>query len=746
MKGSGGLRGAIIWLLLVLLVASIGVAVYSMVQILGRSVEDRMTQSRLSDIQTEIYDLMILANSSDIGNEELGSIRVAADEIQQLSTSFAGSGIELDPADIRQFGALVDNVVARANDLVAYSEDLTRLQAGLADLESGITQIQSQYQELIDLFDAGNSSAALVSAAQGQLWRSEGLLLLLQRVQASGMDPVAEANQLEVELTQFADIQRAMLEGDAESGIPAVPAGAARQLLETMTEELAAVEAAFPPFRSAVPSLALSTQARTDMFWAGAEILPRAQALTFEIERLPDNMQVRPFSNPSLYLAIAMSVGLLLVLGALIFEQTRANLRSQEISNESNQEAILRLLDEISDLGEGDLTVRATVTEDFTGAIADSINFAIEQLRKLVARVASTAESVAAASSETRATSMRLSEASEHQAEQVTKATESITDIAGSLAKMSGGAEELAAVAQSSVQIAHSGNKVVHNTIRGMDNIREQIQDTSKRIKRLGESSQEIGDIVSLINEIADQTNILALNASIQAAMAGEAGRGFAVVADEIQGLAERAAASTKQIENLVKAIQSDTNEAVSSMEQTTSEVVRGAQLTNDAGKALSEIQSTSENLARLILAISESANQQSLEANRVSGSMKVIQDISEQTLSGTTETGVAIGELAELAVSLRDSIADFKLPAGMLEKTFEEPPQVQASEQEFDEAESMDMDVDESEILGTEIVEVESASKSEGNKTSSEADDEVLVDEDFLSFNLDSDDEEERG
>lgn len=723
MRGSGSFRGAVIVALLVLLVASIGVAIYSLVQISGRSIEDRMTQSRLSDIQTEIYDLMILANADGIESEEaLGSIRVAADEIQQLSSAFASSGVELDPVSVRQFGALIDNVVARANDLITYSEDLSRLQAGLADLESGISQVQDQYLELTELLRVSNSSSALVSAAQTQLWRSEGLLLGLANVRVSDADPVAVADQLEVDLAEFSATHIALLEGNSEMGIPAMPAGASRQLLEAISEPLAAVEETFPAFRSAVPSLALSDQARTDMFWAGAEILPRAQALSFDIERLPDDMQLRPFSNPSLYLSIAMSVGFLLILGALIFEQTRANLRSQEISNESNQEAILRLLDEISDLGEGDLTVRATVSEDFTGAIADSINFAVEQLRKLVARVASTAESVAAASSETRATSMRLSEASEHQAEQVTKATNSITDIAGSLAKMSGGAEELAAVAQSSVQIAHSGNKVVHNTIRGMDNIREQIQDTSKRIKRLGESSQEIGDIVSLINEIADQTNILALNASIQAAMAGEAGRGFAVVADEIQGLAERAAASTKQIENLVKAIQSDTNEAVASMEQTTSEVVRGAQLTNDAGKALSEIQSTSENLARLILAISESANQQSLEANRVSGSMKVIQDISEQTLSGTTETGVAIGELAELAVSLRDSIADFKLPDGMLEMTADQS-------EEFSDAEPGTA-LEDAEMPEAEIAEVDADAFEE--------------DEDFLSFNLDSDDDEE--
>ncbi|MEQ9208594.1 MAG: methyl-accepting chemotaxis protein, partial [Pseudomonadales bacterium] len=302
-----------------------------------------------------------------------------------------------------------------------------------------------------------------------------------------------------------------------------------------------------------------------------------------------------------------------------------------------------------------------------------SINYAIEQLRELVARVATTAESVAASSNETRATSLRLSEASQHQAVQIANASSSINDISENLSKVSENAEQLANTAQRSVTVARNGASVVQNTIEGMNNIREQIQDTSKRIKRLGESSQEIGDIVSLINEIADQTNILALNASIQAAMAGEAGRGFAVVADEVQGLAERAAASTRQIENLVKTIQSDTNEAVASMEQTTAEVVRGAQLANNAGNALNDIQTTSENLATLILAIAKETQNQSQSAESIVGSMRVIQDISAQTLEGTTESARAVGELSEQADELRQSIADFKLPDSMQPESISE-------------------------------------------------------------------------
>lgn len=400
---------------------------------------------------------------------------------------------------------------------------------------------------------------------------------------------------------------------------------------------------------------------------SGADMLATIQLLDRELAALPQDLARRPFGI-SLFVASAfLAIMLAFVIGLMLFRETQSNLTRQEDTNERNQEAILRLLDEIADLAEGDLTVNATVTEDFTGAIADSINYAIEQLRELVARVASTAESVASSANETRATSERLSEASEHQAAQINETNIAIGDVASSLTSVATDAAEIASVAQNSVAVASTGNRVVQDTISGMNNIREQIQDTAKRIKRLGESSQEIGDIVSLINEIADQTNILALNASIQAAMAGEAGRGFAVVADEVQNLAERAANSTKQIEALVRTIQSDTNEAVASMEQTTSEVVRGAALANNAGQALTEIQSTSENLARLILAVSTAAKTQSEQANRASRSMRVIADITEQTLAGSNESGQAVGHLAEQALALRASVSDFKLPRGYL-------------------------------------------------------------------------------
>ena len=342
-------------------------------------------------------------------------------------------------------------------------------------------------------------------------------------------------------------------------------------------------------------------------------------------------------------------------------ESERARKIQEE--NERNQMAILRLLDELGDLAEGDLTVNATVSEDFTGAIADSVNFAIDQLRLLVSAINVTAERVARASDQTQSTAVELAEASESQAQEIAGVSAAINEMAVSIDQVSSNAAESATVADRSVAIAYNGAEVVQRTIDGMNTIRDQIQETSKRIKRLGESSQEIGDIVGLINDIADQTNILALNAAIQASMAGEAGRGFAVVADEVQRLAERSATATKQIETLVKTIQADTNEAVMSMESTTAEVVRGAKLAKDAGEALEEVQTVSNSLASLIQSISNAARQQAASAGHISNTMNIIQDITSQTTSGTMAAARSIGQLNEMAAALQESVSGFKLP-----------------------------------------------------------------------------------
>jgi twitching motility protein PilJ len=342
----------------------------------------------------------------------------------------------------------------------------------------------------------------------------------------------------------------------------------------------------------------------------------------------------------------------------------RRSAQQQAELTERNQRAIMRLLDELGSLADGDLTVSATVTEDITGAIADSINFAIEALRELVTTVNDSAILVDGAAKQTDSTAQELAEAYATQSKQIEAASAAIARMASSIEEVSGDAERSADVARHSVDVAHKGGDAVRRTIEGMNTIRETIQETSKRIKRLGESSQEIGNIIELINDIADQTNILALNASIQASMAGEAGRGFAVVADEVQRLAERSANATKQIEVLVRTIQADTNEAVVSMERSTTDVVGGALLAENAGAALEEIEQVSNQIASLVQNISESSREQSKAAEAVTRNTDVLQTINSQTAASTAETTESIRKLAELAAQLRESVSGFRLPA----------------------------------------------------------------------------------
>jgi twitching motility protein PilJ len=323
----------------------------------------------------------------------------------------------------------------------------------------------------------------------------------------------------------------------------------------------------------------------------------------------------------------------------------------------------LQLLDELGNLADGDLTVQATVTEDVTGAIADSINYAIEAMRDLVTTINEGAILVEDATKQTQVSYHALESASEAQSRQVKVASEAVHNMAASIDEISGNAERSSDVARHSVDIAHKGGDAVRRTIEGMNTIRETIQDTSKRIKRLGESTQEIGDIVELINDIADQTNVLALNASIQASMAGEAGRGFAVVADEVQRLAERSANATKQIEVLVSTIQSDTNEAVVSMERSTTDVVGGALLAENAGAALEEIEQVSNQIAMLVQNISGSSREQTEAAKTVLDTVERLNQISSETDASASTTANFISKLSDLASQLRESVSGFILP-----------------------------------------------------------------------------------
>ncbi len=359
-----------------------------------------------------------------------------------------------------------------------------------------------------------------------------------------------------------------------------------------------------------------------------------------------------------------LAAGFLALFVYALVGEARERAQASAEANRSTQDAILKLLDEMGSLADGDLTIEPEVTDQVTGAIADSVKYAVREMRGIVKRINDTSQAAARESDETRGNVSQLAAASERQAQQISGTSEEVQEMARSMDTMSSNAKKSEEAAKTSLQVARKGASAVKNTIAGLDEMREQIQDTAKRIKRLGESSQQIGEIVSLIDDIAEQTNILSLNASIQAAMAGEAGRGFAVVADEVQRLAERSAEATKQIGELVKNIQADTNEAVTSMENATRGMVVGTQVADTAGQALSEIESTSEHLADLIGTMAAAANDQSERATNVSESMNEIRSVTTQTSSGTRATAESIGKLTELVRDLQASVAGFKLPA----------------------------------------------------------------------------------
>ena len=417
-----------------------------------------------------------------------------------------------------------------------------------------------------------------------------------------------------------------------------------------------------------VPAYDVSEQQQAELDSAGEELNTALAQLSSRV-----GAAVKAVSGPTEWwfgmwvplglLGLALLAALAAVFVYRADDSARAASASLAEQNARNQEAILRLLDDLSNLADGDLTVQATVTEDITGAIADSINFAIEALRELVITINDSAIMLDGSTKQTEATATHLAQASEQQSHQISAATESIAQIVSSIEQVAGNAERSADVARHSVDVAHKGGDAVRRTIDGMNAIRETIQETSKRIKRLGESSQEIGNIVELINDIAEQTNILALNASIQASMAGEAGRGFAVVADEVQRLAERSANATKQIEVLVRTIQADTNEAVVSMERSTTDVVGGALLAENAGAALEEIEQVSNQIATLVQDISGTARQLKGASGDIARNMSVLQEISSQAAESTSATSSSISNLSTLATQLRTSVAGFRLP-----------------------------------------------------------------------------------
>jgi twitching motility protein PilJ len=584
--------------------------------------------------------------------------------------------VALGPEYEGQLGELLPKVdVAERNAAVVLSQQKILTQVGDA-----LRSINRQSSDLLEIAETVSSLKLQLGAPPTEISAAGQLVMLTQRIGKSanefltmeGVSPEA-VFLLGKDLNTFKEIAEGLLNGSAELRLKATGDQQIRERLDALLK-------LYEQTRTDAGAILGNLQGLVAAREAQAAVIADSEPLRSGLEGLQDKLSDGSgLGGVELFAMVASALFALASGAALAYVQLQESRQRQQIAegqrvaaesqqqdakrvNDANQAAILRLMNELQTVAEGDLTQEATVTEDITGAIADSVNYTVEELRSLVGNVQATATRVAQTTSAVESTSTELLAASTEQLREIRETGQSVLDMAQRINQVSGQAQESARVARSSLQAAESGLQAVQDAIGGMNAIRDQIQETSKRIKRLGESSQEIGEITELISDITEQTNVLALNAAIQAASAGEAGRGFSVVAEEVQRLAERSADATRQIAALVKAIQTDTQDAVAAMERSTQGVVEGAKLSDNAGTALSEIDRVSRRLAELIEQISNATSAEAESANEVAGNIQHIFAVTEQTGEGTRSTAAQVRELSAMAEELRQSVARFKI------------------------------------------------------------------------------------
>ena len=667
---SQGAIGRKVKLLAALLVALLAVDAAIVVYDAQHATFNTLYVAAVGKIRMLSQRLAKAAQQASQGNREaFKQLRESRDEFSALINLLAGGGISAGvelPATPERVRPQLAALEREWHKTERNATLVIREEPNLVALGAAVRAINDNNPALLEIAD----EVAALSVQSGASVRQNaiaGQLVMLTQRMAKNANAMLAGDVVDPEVAfllgkdsnTFRDLLQGLLQGNEALRIARVSDPELRGKLGELETGFKDYQVAVSRILGNMQRLVNAKRATRDMFNDSETLLGAAEQLASGYDQL---VTERKLNFIAMALVSLIALALLFLIGKAWISDSRRRAEQSEQQNRANQDAIMRLLDDIGNLASGDLTVRAKVTEHITGAIADSINYTIDELRRLVAGVTKAAAHVSSATHEAQTVSSELLHAAQRQATEIQGTGQAVTQMAQSMNQVSANANDSAKVAETSLSAANKGAQAVQNAIRGMNDIREQIQETSKRIKRLGESSQEIGEIVQLISDITEQTNVLALNAAIQAASAGEAGRGFTVVAEEVQRLAERSAEATKHIGAIVKSIQRDTQDAVDAMERSTRGVVEGTRTADEADQALREIEKISNRLAELIGAISNATQQQAASAAQVAGKMKIILGVTQLTTEGTKKTAASAAKLGELADGLKNSVAGFKL------------------------------------------------------------------------------------